>query len=85
MSIDGGVLEALGQLSWQRAGRGDRIANVLLYLPLGFCLFLWLATRFNRLASMVLATLGGALLSLIDRSRAGLHLGPRARVSRISR
>ena len=40
---------ALGQLSWQRAGRGDRIANVLLYLPLGFCLFLWIATRFNRL------------------------------------
>ncbi len=64
-SIDSGVLEALGQLSWQRAGRGDRISNVLLYLPLGFCLFLWIATRFNRLASMGLATLGGALLSLI--------------------
>jgi VanZ family protein len=64
-SVDSGVLAALGQLSWQRAGRGDRISNVLLYLPLGFCLFLWAATRFNRVASIALATLGGALLSLV--------------------
>jgi VanZ family protein len=63
-AVDSGVLEALRQLSWQRAGRGDRISNVLLYLPLGFCLFLWIATRVNRVASMALATLGGALLSL---------------------
>ena len=43
-AIQVGVLQALHELSWARAGRGDRIANVLLYLPLGFCLFLWLAT-----------------------------------------
>ncbi|MGH8178061.1 MAG: VanZ family protein [Steroidobacter sp.] len=63
-SIEGGVFNALSQLSWQRAGRGDRISNVLLYLPLGFCLFLWLATRFNRIVSALLATILAALLSL---------------------
>lgn len=64
-AIEGGVLEALRQLSWARAGRGDRIANVLLYLPLGFCLFLWLEVYFQRVASVVLGTLAGAALSLI--------------------
>lgn len=59
-----GLLSALGQLSWQRAGRGDRISNVLLYLPLGFCLYLWLNTRFRRGRSVALATLLGTLLSL---------------------
>jgi VanZ family protein len=63
-AFDGGVLDALTQLSWQRAGRGDRILNVLLYLPLGFCLFLWLATRLNRVVALVLATLLGTLLSI---------------------
>ncbi len=59
-----GLFAALGQLSWQRAGRGDRISNVLLYLPLGFCLYLWLHTRFKRGRSVALATLLGTLLSL---------------------
>lgn len=59
-----GLFAALGQLSWARAGRGDRIANVLLYLPLGFCLYLWLNTRFNRGRSVAMATLFGTLLSL---------------------
>ena len=63
-AMQGGVLEALRQLSWVRAGRGDRISNVLLYLPLGFCLFLWLETRWHRAPSMVVATLLGTLLSL---------------------
>ncbi len=63
-AVEGGVLEALGQLSWQRAGRGDRISNVLLYLPLGFCLFLWLELRWHRAPSMVFATALGTLLSL---------------------
>jgi VanZ family protein len=63
-AIKGGVFAALGELSWARAGRGDRIANVLLYLPLGFCLFLWLNTRWRRLPSLLLATLLGAALSL---------------------
>lgn len=63
-AIDGGVLEALRQLSWARAGRGDRISNVLLYLPLGFCLFLWLELRWRRALSMIAATVLGTLLSL---------------------
>ncbi|HEY8539633.1 MAG TPA: VanZ family protein [Steroidobacteraceae bacterium] len=63
-AISGGVLDALGQLSWQRAGRGDRISNVLLYLPLGFCLVLWLRTRVRRVYAVLLATGLGALLSL---------------------
>jgi VanZ family protein len=63
-AIHGGVLEALRQLSWARAGRGDRISNVLLYLPLGFCLFLWLELRWPRATSMIAATVLGTLLSL---------------------
>ena len=63
-AIHGGVLEALRQLSWARAGRGDRISNVLLYLPLGFCLFLWLELRWRRALSMIAATALGTLLSL---------------------
>jgi len=63
-AIKGGVLEAVRELSWARAGRGDRIANVLLYLPLGFCLFLWLATRMRRASAVAIATLLGSILSL---------------------
>ena len=59
-----GLFAALSQLSWARAGRGDRISNVLLYLPLGFCLYLWLNARFKRGHSVALATLLGTLLSL---------------------
>lgn len=60
----GGLVEALRELSWARAGRGDRIANVLLYLPLGFCLFLWLDTRVRRSVALVLAVVIGSALSL---------------------
>lgn len=62
--IHDGLFAALGQLSWARAGRSDRISNVLLYLPLGFCLYLWLSTRFTRGRSVAVATLLGTLLSL---------------------
>lgn len=62
-AIDGGILQALEKLSWARAGRGDRIANVLLYLPLGFCLYLWLATYLRRRVSLLVATALGALFS----------------------
>jgi VanZ family protein len=63
-AIRGGVLEAVRELSWARAGRGDRIANVLLYLPLGFCLFLWLTTRLRRTPAVAASALLGTLLSL---------------------
>jgi VanZ family protein len=63
-AIDGGLLSALRELSWARAGRGDRISNVLLYLPLGFCLLLWLNARLHQGLAFALATLIGSLLSL---------------------
>jgi VanZ family protein len=62
--INDNFWQALDQLSWARAGRGDRISNVLLYLPLGFCLFLSLNRRYRRRASLLLATLLGSSLSL---------------------
>ena len=64
-AIEGGLFEALAKLSWARAGRSDRIANVLLYLPLGFCAFLWLTTRVRKPSAFLLATLTGTALSLI--------------------
>lgn len=60
----GDLLAALSQLSWARAGRGDRISNVLLYLPLGFCLYLWLHERWRRGVSVTIAWVLGTLLSL---------------------
>lgn len=62
--LEGGLWAALSQLSWARAGRGDRISNVLLYLPLGFCLYLWLNSRYRRGRSVAMATLLGTVLSL---------------------
>ena len=59
-----GLFGALSQLSWARAGRGDRISNVLLYLPLGFCLYLWLSERLRRGPAVTIATVLGTLLSL---------------------
>lgn len=63
-AIDGTVLDALKRLSWARAGRGDRIANVLLYLPAGFCLALWLNIYCRRRIAVPIATVLGTLLSL---------------------
>jgi VanZ family protein len=57
--------QALTQLSWARAGHGDRVANVLLYVPLGFCLSLWLDGRLRHRGAVVVATLSGAALSLL--------------------
>jgi len=55
--------QALTQLSWARAGHSDRIANVLLYVPLGFCLSLWFDGRMGHRAAVLCATLCGAALS----------------------
>ena len=63
-AIHSGVLEAVRELSWARAGRSDRIANVLLYVPLGFCLMLWLSRRVRRAAAVVISVASGSLLSL---------------------
>lgn len=63
-AVEGGVLEALKLLSWARAGRGDRIANVLLYLPAGFCLSLWLNAYWRRWIAVLVAVVVGTLFSL---------------------
>jgi hypothetical protein len=54
---------ALLQLSWARAGKADQVRNVLLYIPFGFCLMLWLRGRMQFAWAVMLATLCGALLS----------------------
>ena len=77
-AIDGGCSRRSRQLSWARAGRGDRISNVLLYLPLGFCLFLWLEHAASRRRRAAARDAAGHAAVARDRSRAGLRLGPRA-------
>ena len=58
------IADALAQLSWARAGRGDRVANVLLYAPLGFCLILWLNGRVRRITGIIATIVIGVSLSL---------------------
>jgi VanZ family protein len=81
-AMQGGVLEALRQLSWVRAGRGDRISNVLLYLPLGFCLFLWLETRWHRRAVDGRRNLAAARAVAVDRESRKVYIS--ARVSSLT-
>lgn len=58
------MVEALGHLTWARAGRSEMLNNVLLYLPFGFCVALLVEPRFGRIPGVLAATLAGALLSL---------------------
>ena len=58
------VIEVLRDISWARASRGDMLNNVLLYVPLGFCIALAVEPRFGRLAGIVAGLVGGALLSV---------------------
>jgi VanZ family protein len=58
------MFAALHQLQWARAGRGEMLNNVLLYLPFGFCIVLLLEPRIGRAGAVLAATLAGALLSL---------------------
>lgn len=58
------ILETLRQLSWARASRSDMFNNVLLYVPLGFCLVLLLEPRTGRLGAIVAGAALGSLLSL---------------------
>ncbi|HEX2585176.1 MAG TPA: VanZ family protein, partial [Steroidobacteraceae bacterium] len=58
------VVTAFHQLSWVRANRADQLRNVLMYMPLGFALLLWLKRSLGTAWSLVLTCLAGALLSL---------------------
>jgi VanZ family protein len=49
---------------WERPGRGDALANVLLYMPLGFFFLLGFRRGSAQNVGLVLATVIGALLSL---------------------
>jgi hypothetical protein len=60
----GSIVGALGQLTWARAGRREMFNNVLLYLPLGFCVALLVEPRIGRFAAIAVGTAGGAMLSL---------------------
>ena len=58
------AMEVLRELSWARASRGDMLNNVLLYVPLGFCIALTVEPRFGRLTGIAAGLVGGALLSI---------------------
>jgi glycopeptide antibiotics resistance protein len=58
------VIETLRRLTWARASRGDMFNNVLLYVPLGFCLALVLEPRMKRVGAILVAIFAGTLLSL---------------------
>jgi VanZ family protein len=58
------LAQALHQIGWARAGRGDMFNNLLLYAPFGFCVTLLLEPRWGRSAGIAGALLLGALLSL---------------------
>jgi VanZ family protein len=58
------ILAAVHQLSWARASRGDMFNNVLLYVPLGFCVALVVEPRLGRLGALLAGLAGGAALSL---------------------
>jgi VanZ family protein len=69
--LAGGWRDALAQLSWARAGRGDRVTNVLLYLPFGLCFALWLEGGMRRtVAVLVTGCLGAALCVAIELAQA---------------
>jgi VanZ family protein len=75
-AFEGGFLAALNELSWARAGRGDRVSNVLLYIPLGFCLFLWFeAGRRRLLVALGVVVLGAALSLVIEVAQ--IFISPR--------
>ena len=56
--------EALGMLSWARASRADMFRNLLLYLPLGFCLVLIAERTIGRVPALAAASIIGGLISL---------------------
>jgi glycopeptide antibiotics resistance protein len=69
------VLETLRQLDWARAGRSDMFNNLLLYVPLGFCVALLVEPRFGRAWALAGGAACGALLSLaVEVTQASIAL-----------
>lgn len=61
---DVSIITAFHQLSWVKSGRTDHLLNILMYMPLGFALSLWIHRSLRRSWSIILACVAGALLSL---------------------
>ncbi|HZF24759.1 MAG TPA: VanZ family protein [Steroidobacteraceae bacterium] len=61
---DTGFFDLLMGLRFQRTSRGDLVANLLLYAPLGLCLLLSWPARWGRLMRLFWTVLFGTLLSL---------------------
>jgi VanZ family protein len=58
------LLDAVRRLGWARASRGDMFNNLLLYVPLGFCVVLTAEPKFGRTVAVLAGFAGGTLLSL---------------------
>lgn len=56
--------ETFARLRFLRPSRGDLVANLLLFLPLGLCLVLALPGSLRRSSRVMLSALAGTLLSL---------------------
>jgi VanZ family protein len=58
------LAKAAASLAFERASRGDIVANVLLYIPLGLCMAMALPGRWRVYAKLTLTIAAGTLLSL---------------------
>jgi len=61
---DVGFNELLESLRFQRTSRGDLVANLLLYMPLGLCLVLAWPARWRRLTALMWTLIAGTALSV---------------------
>jgi VanZ family protein len=59
---------AWGRLDWHQANLPDLVANIAVYLPLGFCLFTWCRRWMQPLFVVLLATLCAGGLSFLLES-----------------
>ena len=80
-SVDLGLIDLIGTLAFRPTTRGDIVANLLLYMPLGLCLMLAWSGRRPRWSALVQALLVGTLLSLAVEL---LQVYLRARVSSLT-
>ncbi|HZF15869.1 MAG TPA: VanZ family protein [Steroidobacteraceae bacterium] len=58
------LIALVASLRFERASRGDIVANLLLYIPLGLCLAAALPRRWSAVARFALTVTAGVLLSL---------------------
>jgi VanZ family protein len=61
--VDANLGDLLTGLRFQRTSRGDLVANLLLYMPLGLCLMLALPIRWSRFIVLAWTVVAGTALS----------------------